>query len=229
MIDNNSSDGSVEMLKENFGDKIKLIINKENKGFGSANNQGAKTAKGDYLFFLNSDTIIKSNILIELDEFINKNQDVGVVAPKLLLENGNEQPFAFGDYPRVLNIILEKFKSPSVYKNIPFEVEWVSGAALIIKKNLFNKIGGFDENFFMYFEDIDLCKRVKDLDYKIMVNPRISITHLCGNSIKFFKKRKNYYYKSQDYFYNKYYGLLGACLMKLLRLPHKVIISFFNK
>jgi len=223
VIDNNSKDGSAEMLKNDFGDKIKIIINKENKGFGSANNQGAKLAKGEYLFFLNSDTVIKNNILIEFYKFLSENKNIGVAAPKLFLKDGNEQPFAFGGYPKILNLILEKFKARPIYQNIPFEVDWVSGAALIIKREIFEKIGGFDENFFMYFEDIDLCKRVKELGYKIVVNPKISLTHLCGSSIKFFKKRKNYYYKSQDYFYKKYYSAFALYFMKVIRWPYKII------
>jgi GT2 family glycosyltransferase len=229
LADNASKDGSVEMLKNDFGEKIKLIANSENKGFGPANNQGAKLAKGEYLFLLNSDTIIKNNILLELEKFLIKNKDVGIVAPKLFLKDGSEQPFAFGDYPRLLSLIFEKFKKPPKYLNGPFEVEWVSGAALIIRRELFKQLGGFDEKFFMYFEDIDLCKRVKEMNYKIFVNPKISLTHLCGKSPARFVKRKSYYYESQDYFYKKHYGSLIMYLMKIIRWPYKIFVLLFGK
>jgi GT2 family glycosyltransferase len=228
-VDNNSQDGSVEMLKNDFGSKIKLILNNKNTGFGPANNQGAKLAKGEYLFLLNSDTIIKNNILLELEKFLSENKDVGIVAPKLFLEDGSEQPFAFGDYPRLLSLIFEKFTKAPKYLDNPFEVEWVSGAALVIRKEIFDKVGGFDENFFMYFEDIDLCKRVREAGYKVMVNPLVNLTHLCGKSPARFIKRKSYYYESQDYFYKKHYGSLIMYLMKIIRSPYKILVLLFGK
>lgn len=229
LVDNASQDGSVEMLKDNFNGKIKIIANSKNTGFGPANNQGAQMAKGDYLFLLNSDTIIKDNILLKLEEFLSENKDAGIVAPKLFLGDGSEQPFAFGDYPCLLSLIFEKFKKPPKYLEGPFEVEWVSGAALIIKRKLFERLGGFDEKFFMYFEDIDLCKRAKEMNYKVFINPKISLTHLCGKSPSRFIKRKSYYYKSQDYFYKKHYGSLIMYSMKIIRWPYKIFVLLFGK
>jgi GT2 family glycosyltransferase len=223
VVDNDSRDGSIEMLQEEFSDKIKLIANASNEGFGVANNQGAKIVKGEFLFFLNSDTIMKNNILSELEKIFIENKGIGTVAPKLLLEDESEQPFAFGFYPKILNVIFEKFKRAPKYLNKPFEVEWVSGAALIIRREIFKKLGGFDENFFMYFEDIDLCKRVKELGFKVIVCPELSLTHLCGKSISRFVKRKSYYYKSQDYFYKKHFGLFKMYLMKIIRSPYKLL------
>lgn len=224
LVDNASQDGSVEMLKDNFNERIKIVANNENFGFGPANNQGAKLAKGEYLFLLNSDTIIKSNILNESEKFFSENKEAGIIAPKLFLGDGSEQPFAFGNFPKLFNVIIDKFKSSTPYLNEPFEVEWLSGAALIIRKKLFKQLGGFDEKFFMYFEDIDLCKRVKEINYKVFVNPKISLTHLCGKSPSIFTRRKKYYYDSQNYFYNKHYGNLIMNSMKLIRLP----IRLFN-
>lgn len=229
LVDNASQDGSIEMLKDNFNEKIKIIANNNNTGFGPANNQGDKLAKGEYLFLLNSDTIIKDNILEELENFLLKDQKIGIVAPKLFLGDGSEQPFAFGDYPRLLSLIFEKFKKAPEYLDNPFEVEWVSGAALIIKRELFEQLGGFDEKFFMYFEDIDLCKRAREMNYKVFVNPKISLTHLCGKSPSHFIKRKGYYYKSQDYFYKKHYGTLAMYFMKVIRWPYKILVLLFGK
>lgn len=221
-VDNNSQDGSIEMLKKDFGDKIKLIANSKNIGFGSANNQAAKIAQGEYLFFLNSDTVVKSDILSPIKQFLSNNKEVGIISPKLLLEDGSEQERAYGEFPNLFNVVAEKFKNQKIEEIKPFEVDWVSGAALIIRKDIFCEINGFDEKFFMYFEDIDLCKRVKDLGFKAVVYPAAPIAHLCGKSIKKFNKRKEYYYKSQDYFYKKHYGKLKMNLMKLMRLPCKI-------
>lgn len=172
--------------------------------------------------FLNSDTIIKSDILSPIKQFLNNNKEVGIIGPKLLLEDGSEQERAYGKFPTLFSVVAEKFKNQKIKETKPFEVDWVSGAALIIRKDVFYKIKGFDENFFMYFEDIDLCRRAKNLGFKAVVCPAAPIVHLCGKSIKKFNKRKEYYCKSQDYFYKKHYGELKMNLMKLLRLPYKI-------
>lgn len=230
VVDNNSTDGSVEMLKSKYGGKIKLIVNQGNAGFGPANNQAARMVQGKYLFFLNSDTIIKKDILIPIKRMFNNKDRIGIIAPKLLLDNENEQEYAHGKFPTLFSIIYEKFKAPELVKSsIPFAVDWVSGAALIIRRSIFNKINGFDENFFMYFEDMDLCKRVKELGYQIIVYPKVFIVHLGGKSISKFAKRKIYYYQSQDYFYKKHFGNVRMEVMKLLRWPYKLLTYMINK
>jgi len=226
VIDNDSRDGSVEMLNNEFGAKIKLIINKNNIGFGPANNQGARIAQGKYLFFLNSDTLIKENILTPLNSYLKNHEQVAIASPKLLLDNGDEQEYAYGKFPTLFRGIAEKFKKFKIDKKAILEVDWVSGAALIVRKDVFQKVKSFDEKFFMYFEDIDLCKCIKNLNYKIVVFPQVAIIHLGGKSISKFKKRKEYYYKSQNYFYKKHYGRLKMNIMRLIRWPYKIIKLF---
>lgn len=228
VIDNNSQDGSDKMLESEFGEKIKLIVNKKNIGFGSANNQGARTAKGEYLFFLNSDTVMKSDILSAIKQFLDNNKEVGIISPQLLLEDRSEQERAYGKFPTPFSVVTEKFKNQKIKETKLLEADWVSGAALIIRKNIFDRINGFDEKFFMYFEDIDLCKRVNGLGYKIMVLKEIFITHLCGKSLNYYGKRKKYYYKSQDYFYKKHYGALAMNLIKIMRWPYKLLCDKAN-
>lgn len=223
VVDNDSSDGSARMLESEFGDRIKIIKNKINQGFGPANNQGAQIAQGEYLFFLNSDTFVKNNILKPLKDVLDSDNKIGIISPKLISEDGQEQERAYGEFPNLLSVILEKFEKPPIIKKDLFETDWVSGAALITRKDIFEKIGGFDEDFFMYFEDIDLCKRVKDAGFKIAVYPGVSVTHLCGQSIKKSSERKKYYYKSQDYFYKKHYSLLQMYLMKVIRWPYRLV------
>jgi len=223
LVDNNSSDGSIEYLERNFKDKIKIIKNNKNKGFGVANNIGVKIAKGECLFFLNSDTIIKNDFLFSVDSLFNKDKKIGIISPELILKNGNRQNYAYGKFPKILNIIFNKIKNREKNKNNIIETDWVSGASLIIRKKIFNSVNGFDKNFFMYFEDIDLCKRVKELGYKIIVNLNFKIIHLGGQSIKIFTKRKKYYYLSQNYFYRKHHGFFKMLIIKTIRLPYKII------
>ena len=223
VIDNNSGDGSAEMLNNLFGDKIKLIINKHNAGFGAANNLGAKIARGEYLFFLNSDIIAKEDILSGLAKIFESRPEIGILAPRLILPDGSEQKFASGNFPSLADLILGKIKKDAAEKKY-IKIDWVSGAALAIRKNLFDQAGGFDENFFMYFEDIDLCKRVKDISYQVAVLPSITVVHLGGKSLKNDRQRKKHYYVSQDYFYKKHYGKLKLALLRFFRWPYKLII-----
>lgn len=214
VVDNHSTDSSQAMIKENFP-QVKLIKNKENVGFGRANNQGAKEATGRYLFFLNSDTIILNDCLKRLVKFMDKHQNIGVSGPRILLKDGHPQPAAFGPEPTFWQLTFGRFLKTD-------KIDWLSGAALIVRRKIFETIGGFDENFFMYFEDVDLCKRVKALGYQVSICPFAKVIHLLGQSIKRNKERKILYFKSQDYFYKKHYGLLVWVLLVLVRFPYKL-------
>lgn len=230
LVDNNSSDQSVEKLQDIFGVKIKIIANKDNLGFGKANNQGAKSAKGKYLFFLNSDTMVTTNILELIKKEFEQNKELGIICPKLVLEDGQEQDYAYGKFPKIINLVSNKFfNSKFEILNSKLFVDWVSGAAMIVRKDIFDKVDGFDENIFMYFEDIDLCKRIKDLGYKIIYFLDTSIIHFGGKSFEYFTKQKNIYYKSQNYFYKKHYGLCNMFLMRIIRFPYKFLTIILNK
>jgi len=179
LIDNNSRPGDLEKINNRFGTRIKIIANQKNLGFAAANNQGAKLASGEYLFFLNSDTLINRDILTPLKDVFQQEEKVGIIAPRLLLKNGAEQAYAYG-----------------LQKNSQ-ELAWVSGAALIIRKSVFEKIGGWDEKYFMYFEDVDLCRSTLKNAYKIKRLDSIAVTHLGSGSPIPFWKRKFYYYRSK--------------------------------
>ncbi|NCD00811.1 glycosyltransferase family 2 protein [bacterium] len=236
LVDNSSSDDSVNYLRETFGDRIKIVENSNNFGFGKGNNIGSKYAMGEYLFFLNSDTIIKNNILKEVDEFIKKEDNIlesnlGLLAPKLILGNGSEQRDVYGRFPNIYSTVFNKFFILNKRKNekdeFIREVDWVSGAAFFIKNSLFKEVEGFDEKFFMYFEDIDLSRRIKNLGFSNLVNKNISLVHLGGKSLKRFNFRKKYYYSSQDYYFKKYYGIIIMIIIKILRFPFKLINNIY--
>jgi len=187
VVDNNSEDNSLVSLKEEFGARFKLIANSTNAGFAAANNLGAKEASGEYLFFLNSDTFIQSDILTPLKNALQKDLSIGVIAPGLVLKNGEPQPYAYG-----------------YNKKLKTELAWVSGAALVIRHEVFQKVNGWDERFFMYFEDRDLCQAVIRNGYKISRLSSISLTHLVNSSPIFFGRRKLYYYQAKIRFLLKY-------------------------
>jgi GT2 family glycosyltransferase len=211
VVDNNSTDGSADFLKEKFDSKIKIIPNSINLGFGKANNLAAAKAQGKFLFFLNSDTLIKEDVLNAFLICLT-NPAVGILAPDLILTDGQKQKYASGEFPRFFNLLAGKIGIRKVKG-----LDWVSGAALVVRKEVFDQVGGFDEKYFMYFEDIDFCWSVKLAGYKIELVPTAKVIHLGGKSLSLNKERKKNYYQSQDYFYYKHYGNLARLCLKIMR------------
>lgn len=207
---------------------IKIIEHNINRGFAHASNFGANKAIGKILFFLNSDTeILNSNIQDILNAF--NDPSVGAVAPKLVLSDGSPQPWSAGYEITILDILKNNFgciKSKGVWlQEKTGTVDWASGAALAVSKEIFKKCGGFDENLFMYFEDVDLCKRIRNVGKKIIFLPHIKLLHIGGQSKSNIKEQKIQYYQSQDYYFKKHFGLFSVYIIKFLRR----IALFFGK
>ncbi|KKP97329.1 MAG: Glycosyl transferase family 2 [Candidatus Moranbacteria bacterium GW2011_GWE1_36_7] len=209
-------------------ENVRIIENRINEGFAKACNQAASTAKGNFLFFLNPDTeIITGNIM----DLIVAMSDpfVGITAPHLITSSGKIQPWSTGYDITLWDIVKNNFgiiKSKRLWgQDSPVEVSWASGAAFIIKKSLFNELLGFDEKFFMYFEDVDLCKRVLEKKLKIISLPSVQVLHIGGQSSSNSNQQKKYYYQSQDYYFKKHFGTFSLFFLKLLRMP----TLWFNK
>ena len=200
---------------------IKIIQNKKNQGFGEGNNLGAKTARGEFLFFLNPDTeIISTNILELLEEFI-KNPEIGIIGSQLLTTEHIAQEWGAGKAPSLWGILKNKLKKENKFQEEKTDkqlFDWVSGTALFIRRELFEKINGFDENFFMYFEDVDLCLRVRKLGKKVLRFADFPVLHYGGKSYDEKRTQKKQYYQSQDYYFKKHFGFFQASLLKILRL-----------
>ena len=212
---------SSDMLSDCAQDDIKIINSGENLGFGKANNLAAKNASGEILWFLNPDTkIIPENIKELLNKF-SSNPKVGIIGPKLITESGNIQGWIAGYETNLWNLIRNNLgfpKSKKIWESEEKkEADWVTGAAMFIKKDLFQKLGGFDEKFFMYFEDEDLCKRARQTGYKVIYCPNFIVRHLGGKSFENKKEQKKYYYASQDYYFQKHFGKFTAFWVKVLR------------
>ena len=184
---------------------IRIIANKNNAGFGIANNQGAQIAKGKYILFLNSDTIVKKNVLGEMILWTNKNPKVGVATCALRNLDGSLQGTG-GYFPNLFKVFAWMFfledipfvdrlikpfhpmhpQSP-LYKGERFfkkahQRDWVTGAFLLTRKDIFDEAGRFDEDYFMYTEEVDLCWRIKKKGWQIWFLPKWDITHLGGAS-----------------------------------------------
>ena len=196
VVDNCSKD-SPERLKRAFPD-IDLVINNQNLGFAKAVNIGVEKAVGELVMLLNPDAYIYDGFFKKIIDYISCHENVAIVAPKILESDGSIQGSA-RRFPTPLTSIFGR-KSPltklfpenSITKkefycfnnsdNKPIEVDWVSGACMVTRTRAFKEIGGFDERFFLYWEDADLCKRLRDFGWKIIYYPKVKICHHTGTS-----------------------------------------------
>ncbi|MFN8575916.1 MAG: glycosyltransferase family 2 protein [Candidatus Sericytochromatia bacterium] len=249
ILDNDSKEDDI-ILIEGFTNKynrlnLNIIKNGENLGFGKACNIGAKSAKGKYLVFVNPDTIlIEDSIKILIDDLKNEN-NVALVAPKIIDEqlNTSLSPSVF---PNILNRIiggesLIRFARILKFKKIGFIYinldeasypDWIVGAFFILPKKIFSDIGGFDENIFMYWDEIDLCKKIITSGYKVKYNPSTKVIHIGGGTSKavpqltierqmqsefyFFKKWNSLEYSIKYTLINAYSSFIKGIIFLLL-------------
>ncbi len=195
LVDNASTDGSADKAAEIFP-QVKIIRNRTNVGFAKANNQAMKIASGDMFLLLNSDCFVNPDTI---GIIINKCKNPGydVLGCKLLDDDGSVQQ-SWGYFPSLRRIILMMFfidnlpgirdmidsihvRSLKRYDKLT-EVDWVTGAFMMLKKRVFDRVGGLDEKFFMYGEEIEWQYRIKNQGFKIWFDPEASATHLCGAS-----------------------------------------------
>ena len=181
VVDNNSSDGTKAFLagiKEN----IKVISNPENYGFARACNQGAKESAGEHLIFLNNDTVPLSGWLEAMVASANSDKNVGIVGSKLLYPNGTIQHAGIGFINGIPDHPFRNLPGDHPEANVPKELDMVTGACLLIRRELFFECGGFDEQFKNGVEDIDLCLKVRLKGYKVMYDPKSTLYHYEGRT-----------------------------------------------
>lgn len=185
VVDNASSDNSKSILGSL--DDIYYIYSDKNLGFGKANNLGAQYAKGKYLFFLNSDTLLTGTAIYSLFKFCEKYpKNIGACGMILKDSNGNDIHSA-GSFPSILKECflkpsLSSYPNNAVDKGDYISVDYITGADLFMSKTLFEEIDGFDKDFFMYYEETDLQKRIKNKGYEIALIKDRDIIHLEGGS-----------------------------------------------
>lgn len=221
VVDNDSSDGSVEMVTKEFP-KVKLIKNKANLGFGAANNQGMKLAKGKYFLLLNSDTIVRDNASLKMAEFMDKHPEVGVVGCKLLNIDGTPQPSA-GPFPSLGVVAVMLFAEHwlgdlvrTSFKQTK-KVDWVMGAALMVRSEVVKKVGLMDEGIFMYMDEVEWCYRIKKAGHKVVFYPNARIIHLGGGSSQSGRRDPIVnIYRGLIYFYKKHYPFWQLPILKTM-------------
>ena len=219
VVDNISSDNSQEKCKEKFPE-IKLIQNKENLGYCGGNNVGIKEAKGKFIVILNPDTIVEENAIQNMCNTLDSNSEISVVGAKIIDPDGKFQLSSRRVYPTFLTSLFQisglsyifpksklfgRYNYTYISENSTHSVDSVSGACMMFPVSLYYELKGFDERFFLYFEDTDFCYQAKKKGYKIIYNPEVSIYHhKYGSSNNRILMNRIHFYVSMFKFLFKY-------------------------
>ncbi|APY10039.1 glycosyl transferase family 2 [Seonamhaeicola sp. S2-3] len=210
VVDNNSEDESCSMVKELFPDVI-LIENKENCGFSKGNNIGVKKAKGDYLCILNPDTVVAEDTFVKLLKFSENKEKLGIVGCKLidgvgrfLPESKRNIPYVSAACKKILGNS-KKYYANHLTENETGKVDILVGAFMLMKKSIYEDIGGFDEDYFMYGEDIDLSYRVLKSGYQNYYYANTTVVHFKGESTLRDKNYARRFYGAMQIFYQKHF------------------------
>jgi GT2 family glycosyltransferase len=194
VLDNASSDNSIDLVEEKYKE-VRVIRNKANLGFSAANNLGVKEAEGEFIILLNPDTKIIDGALDKLWLYAKKNRAVtGAAGAKLLNEDMSFQREQGLRFPGLWTAFFQYFflshffGLPGIFMNHDVgrakEVDWLCGACLCCQREVYERIGGMDERYFLYAEDMDLCRRIKEAGYKIVYYPDAQIIHYSKQSVK---------------------------------------------
>lgn len=242
IVDNSEEDTLYKRLSKAYPDVIYVKTNK-NIGYGAGNNLGSKHASGDYLFFLNPDTKVCQDSLDTLVDFYKINKNIGIVAPLLLDKNNTPYPLQgstrLGPLEGVValsflntwfpgNPISMKYFLKGWNKKDIKEVDCVPGTAFVIRRNIFERTGGFDEHLFLYFEEHDICNRVKKLNIKIYINPNARVVHEWEKSTRQRKDIDKIFAESRFYYFKKHFGILPAIFvhaMTSVRKSHILLLA----
>jgi len=229
VVDNGSGDDSFEQLKAiirrlRIEDRVYVLDTGRNAGFGAGNNFGAKEIcrylpKPDILWLLNPDTLVNQTNLSEALRWFDTDPSVGIVGTGMVDEAGKRSLAGHRDLSPIGEFIgaagafrvLNRWSVSDPSLDRPGPVDWVSGASLLIRTEVFEELAGFDEGFFLYFEEVDLCRRARRAGWKVIYEPRTSILHLEGKTTGVQKSQPmpRYWYESRRRFFLKHNGRRG--------------------
>jgi GT2 family glycosyltransferase len=234
VVDNASGDGSVDLLRSAFGNVIKLIESPDNLGFGQANNLAASHAKGDYLLLVNPDARLLDNAFISaLVSFLEQQPAIGIAGPEIHEPSKQKYVLPKKKYPSE-----GRLKNRDALKWLPGPYAWILGACMCLKRSLYEQIGGFDPDFFLYGEDTDICLRVRKAGYQIGYCEAAKLTHVGGASEaaaipldKFLRKKRGFFLFCRKHYaaadvkriarlslVTTYFASLKVAIRKLLRM-----------
>jgi len=237
VVDNASEDGTVECIRREFP-TVTVIENEQNRGFAAANNQGIQKAGGQYILLLNPDTIVHKSSLDTLIGFMENNPDIGACGPKLLNTDGTTQP-SVRRFPtfrgalyrhsvfRLTGIFLSQYRK-WLMKDFGYDrradVEQLMGAALMVRRSVIEQVGVLDERFFMYFEEVDLCYRIKQAGWRVVFVPDAEITHLGGQSARQMPARNRLMMlESMFAFFRKHRGRFETAMFSIVFKPAVIL------
>lgn len=231
IVDNNSPEAPTSLER----DDVRLILNPENKGFGAGCNVGVRHARGEYVLFLNPDTLVRNDVVSMLRSFLIEHPEAGACGALLIEEGGSVAPESARRFPSLLNTILElsslcfRFpKAPVIGR--PYYGTWehdttravdsVNGGCLMFRKDFFTSLGGFDETFFLYYEEVDLLKRTADRGKKVYSLHTGKVVHLRHKSTEQYYGGEKYrillqHMRSSDIYFKKHHGSLYAFLCRI--------------
>lgn len=214
VVDNFSKDDTGSIIKSKFP-QVKYFQNSANLGFAKAVNESMKHLNGKYILLLNPDLIVGKDFFYRIYNLLKDKGEIDILGVKLLEENGEVQPSSWKKIS-LLTVLTEMLLPYQISKKLVTivpknfsEVENVSGACMLIRKEVFHSLNGFDENFFLYYEEIDFCRRAKKLGYKIFYIPDIEAIHFGSKSTS--NDRQIFFenlYKNKLYFIKKHFGKL---------------------
>lgn len=236
LIDNNSSDGSREEFSALFPD-VKLIAGKENVGYAKACNLGMEIAKGNFVLLLGNDTVLKNDALYKTVEFLENRRDCGAAGCRLVYPDGSLQGNC-KKFPKLINAFntyLSLNKLNYDYDMLWFgydktvEVDQIATTFLMIRKDVLDKTGGFDEQYKILYNDVDLCKKIWNAGYKIYFNHAVEIEHIGSHSTKKAgRKIRKIMYDDIFRYYRNNFGLMAVFLWPVLK-ARLMIVTIFKK
>jgi len=232
VVDNGSSDGSAAMVRDEFP-AVQLIANDQNRGFTAASNQGLAAAQGRYLLLLNPDTEVVGGALATMIAYLDAQPRVGALGPRLRYPDGRLQP-SRRRFPTMATALLEStvvqqwwpdngvlrsYTMADTPEDTTQPVDWVVGACLLVRRAAYEQVGGLDEGFFMYSEELDWCRRIKNAGWEIVYLPAATIIHHEGKSSEQVVPARHIYFQSSKVrYFRKHHGRLAAEFLRCFLL-----------
>lgn len=231
VVDGASTDGSPEMIAEQFP-QVELVACRENVGFPGGNNLGLARANGRFILLLNPDTIVQGDALANMVSYLEQNAQVGALGPQLLNEDGSRQssrrrfPTVWTAFfestwlqPYAPQAVLDNYFVRDVADGQTAVVDWVMGACLLTRQEVVAQVGGLDEAYFMYSEELDYCRRIHDAGWQVVYYPHAVVTHFSGKSSEqAVTQRHINFNRAKLRYFRKYHGRLAATLLRIFLL-----------
>ncbi len=245
VVDNASGDGSVTKIEQAIADNnwlpwVEVLASPINGGFSAGNNLGMQAHSAAAYLLLNSDTIVRPRAISKLLRAMEENPQAGIISPRLEWPDETPQISCFRDrspWSELINgaqtgpitKLLERYDVPLPVSETPVEAEWTSFACVLIRREVVEKVGWMDEGYFMYFDDIDYCRRARKSGWRILYWPEARVVHLRGGSssvkteVATRKRPRSYLYASRSRYFAKFYGWFGLTIANLFWLTGRLI------